>query len=66
MLSLLSLIVLPLMVRADSGDGHCLMDSGMMEGGGWGMMFFGLIYLAAISFVFSLIFWLVYKWITKK
>ena len=62
-LSLFSLMVLPLIVQADAGN---MMDHGTMWGGGWAMMFFGLIYLAIASFVFSLIFWLVHKWIIKK
>jgi len=57
-----------LIVLADSGEmmGYGMMDYWMMGGGGWGAMFLGLIWLVVISFVFSLIFWLVYKWIIKK
>lgn len=64
-LSLFSLMFLPLIVQADFGG---MMDSDgmMMQGGGWAMMIFGLVYFAIASFVFSLIFWLVHNWINKK
>ncbi len=67
-LSLLSLMALPLIALADSDDmmGYGMMDGWMMGGGRWGSMLLGLIWLVVISFVFSLIFWLVYKWIIKK
>lgn len=66
-LSLL-LMALPLMVQAD-GDMmgfKGMMGNGTMWGGGWAMMLIGLVYLALASFVFSLVFWLVHKWIVKK
>ncbi len=67
-LSLLSPIALPLVVLADSGNmmSYGMMDGWMMDGSGWGAMFLGLIWIVIVSFVFSLVFWLVYKWIIKK
>lgn len=67
-LALLSLIVLPLIVLADSDDmmGYGMMNGWMVGQFGAGAMFLGLIWVVVISFVFSLIFWLVYKWIVKK
>lgn len=39
---------------------------GMMSGAGmFGMSLLGLIYLALGAFVFSVIFWLTYKWLVK-
>lgn len=68
-LSLLSLMILPLIVQA---NGEGMMDfDGMMNykmtwGVKLGMMLFGLAYLVIAFFVFSLIFWLVHNWIAKK
>lgn len=64
---LLTLVSFPLISFAQYGDmmGN-MMGYGMMAGGPWWMDLVGLIYLVLISFVFSLIFWLVYKWILKK
>ncbi len=69
-LVLLSTTSLPLVALANSGD---MMSFGMMNGWmmngsgwGWGAMFSGLIWILLVSFVFSLVFWLVYKWIIKK
>ena len=40
---------------------------GMMGAGGWlGMGLFGLVYLAVAAFVFSVVFWMTYKWIVKN
>ena len=55
---------------ADTGE---VMGSGMMFGTtkygmmGWGWMsLWGLFWLILVSFVFSVIFWLCYKWIVKN
>lgn len=40
---------------------------GMMAGMGfWNAHLFGLLYFLILSFIFSLIFWVVYKWLIKK
>ncbi|QQG38660.1 MAG: hypothetical protein HYS32_03580 [Candidatus Woesearchaeota archaeon] len=39
---------------------------GMMDGVGYGGMFFvGIVYFAALAFVFSIIFWLTHNWFAK-
>lgn len=68
-LSLLSLMALPLMVQANFEgmmDSNGMTSCGTMWGSGWAMMLITLVYLALASFIFSLIFWLVHNWITKK
>lgn len=65
-LSLLSLMVLPLMVQAGMTDFDTAGDHGAMWGNKWKIILFSLIYLAVISFIFSLIFWLVHNWIARR
>ncbi|MDP2907608.1 MAG: hypothetical protein Q8O03_06720 [Nanoarchaeota archaeon] len=70
-LALTALLALP-SVLADYGmmDGfRNMMGSGygMMGAGSWMMGgFFGLIYFAILSFVFSVVFWWTYKWLVKE
>lgn len=48
---------------ADGGImGYGMMSGGMMD---WGMGFWSLLGVALISFIFSVIFWLCYKWIAE-
>ena len=74
--SFLLFIVLGLLsfstARADFNDNVCNMmgwggSCGTMGGGGFlAMGFLGLIYVAIVTFIVALIFWLVYRWIIKK
>ncbi len=59
---------LALVAQANFGSMMDFRDGcGMMGGGGfWGTSLVGLVYFALASFIFSVIFWWVNKWINKK
>jgi hypothetical protein len=55
----LSLLFVPQFVSAQ-GENYCMMGGGSGSMVGWGFLWFIL-----VSFVFSLVFWLVRKWLIK-
>jgi len=68
--SVLFLVLLSTTVLADNdmmdfGNSNGMMGSYGM-GGFWGMSVVGLIYFVIAAFIFSVIFWLTYKWLIKK
>ena len=57
------LVLLSSVVLADS---DMMGDFGMMGTGGWMMGgLYGLVYFVIASFIFSITFWLTYKWLIK-
>ncbi len=67
MLAPLFLMSLINIVVADSGymGGYGMMSGGMMNWS-WGFGFLWLFWLVVISFVFSVVFWLCYKWLVES
>ncbi len=54
-------------VFMEHGTSNSGFGCGMCGGGSfWLMPLAGIVFFAAASFVFSLVFWLVYRWLIKK
>lgn len=65
--TLIFLIIITLGLISFSPSQAAACYGSMMGGGGVLIMgFLGLIYFALVTFIFSLIFWAVYKWLVKK